>query len=400
MAFFEYSGYDNSGKEIKGVIEASSRNEARTLLQNSGVFPSELRDRGDEVNFSGGFYRISKQALASVFRQLATFLESGFPLVQALTAVAEQTDNRNLRMVITDLRKKVSEGQHLSQALGAYEKIFPPIFINMVRAGESSGSLENVVGRIAELTEKQVAFRNRIRSVLAYPVLVGIIGVCIAVFLLFVVLPSLTQIFVDMGQALPLPTRILISFGDAVFRFWWLIVLAVLTAVIALAAAAAAERGRVALDGAKLKFPVMGAIYLKSSTSRFCRTLGTVIASGVPILTSIDIARNVLGNEVMSRAVEKVRQEVKEGESITGPLRKENIFPLLALRYMAAGEESGNLTGMLFKVADVYDSEVEARITMLSSLLEPVMIIIMGMVVGFVALGILLPIFEMSQVIR
>ncbi len=400
MAVFEYIAYDKRGKELRGTVEADDRGQAGAALSSSGVLPVDLKERQSGFFSGEPAGRVSRQEIASLFRQLTAFLESGFPLVAALTAAEEQTDNRRLRSVAGDIKKRVSEGQHMSDALAAYPGLFPGLFVNMVRAGENSGALESVLARIAELTEKQSAFMGRMRSMLAYPLIVGAIGVFITVFLLLVVLPSLTVIFADMEQALPLPTVILISAGDFFLSYWWAAGLLVVLAGAGAYYAGDSEKGRMYIDRMKLRLPVAGPLIWKNATSRFCRTFGTLLESGVPVLSALETASRVLGNEVLSKGLEKVRQDVREGESITRPLRQEGVFPSLALRFMAAGEESGNLNGMLSRVSDIYDEEVESRIAMLTSLMEPVIIIIMGAVVGFVVLAMLLPIFEMSQALR
>lgn len=399
MAVFEYVAIDGSGRRKQGIISAKTAREARFSLREGGVYPSRLLESGS----NGGILektwnRVGKQEIAVFSRQLTTLLDAGLPLVQALSGVSEQIENRAMESVVTDVRRKVSEGQSLSGAFSTHPRIFSPLFVNMVRAGESSGSLEKVLSRLAELTEKQVAFRNRLRSILAYPVLVAIVGIGIVIFLLTFVLPTLTRIFVEMSHVLPLPTRILISTGDILFKFWWLIGAGLCALVFGISSYAKTKSGKVVIDRVKLKLPVVGKLVVKSAVSRFCRTLGTLIASGVPILKALDIARNVVGNEVLSSAIGRASQNVKEGESITSPLRKEGIFPPLVLRLMSAGEESGHLEEMLLKIADIHDDEVETTITTLSSLLEPGMIILMGLFVGFIVLAVLLPIFEMNQV--
>ncbi len=399
MEVFEYVAIDSSGRRKQGIVSASTAREARSSLREGGVYPSRLLESGSDGGIlEKTWSRAGKQEIAVFSRQLTTLLDAGLPLVQALSGVSEQIENRVMGSVVTDVRKKVSEGQSLSGALSAHPRIFSPLFVSMVRAGESSGSLEKVLSRLAELTEKQVAFRNKLRSILAYPVLVAVVGTGIVIFLLTFVLPALTRIFVEMSHVLPLPTRILISTGDILFRFWWLIGAGLCAFVFGISSYAKTSSGKVVIDRVKLKLPVVGKLVVKSAVSRFCRTLGTLIASGVPILQSLDIARNVVGNEVLSSAIGRASQNVKEGESITSPLRKEGIFPPLVLRLMSAGEESGHLEEMLLKIADIHDDEVETTITTMSSLLEPGMIIVMGLFVGFIVLAILLPIFEMNQV--
>ncbi len=401
MAIFEYVALDKIGKRLHGTVSAPTASDARFNLRNDGIYPVRL-----EAKSSTGFRvdlwnRVRKRDVATFSRQLTTLLEAGFPLVEALSALTEQAEeNKALTDVVADIKEKVSEGKFLSEALSSYPGIFSPVFINMVKAGESSGTLESVLRELSEFTEKEIASRDRLRAVLAYPILVAIIGTGIVSFLLAVVLPALTRIFVEMSEVLPLPTRILISAGDFFNKFWWLLFISIIAIFWGFSQIGKTDSGRKVYDRMKLRLPVVGKLVIKSAISRFCRTLGTLIASGVPILSSLGIARNVMGNEILSEAIDRARQDVKEGESITNPLRKEGIFPPFVLRLISSGEESGRLEEMLFKISDTYDDEVSTTVTTLSSLLEPVMIIIMGVVVGFLVLAILLPIFEMNQIIR
>ena len=401
MAVFEYVAIDRAGRRRRGTVEAPTVRDARFNLRESGVYPAEVRERSSGEGAVAGrqfLKRVPGQEIAVFSRQLTTLLEAGIPLVQALSGVSEQMENRTIRGVVTDITQKVREGKSLSDAFSLYPNIFSAIFVNMVKAGESSGSLEKVLARLADLTERQIAFRNRLRSILAYPALVALVGTGVAVFVLTIVLPALTRIFVEMSQTLPLPTRMLIFTGDVLFRFWWMIGVVLLALIFGISSYVRTGSGRMAFDRAKLKLPVAGKLVTKAAVSRFCRTLGTLIASGVPILSSLDIANRVVGNEVLSKAIDRARQNVKEGESVTNPLKKEGVFPSFAIRLMSAGEESGNLQDMLVKIADTYDDEVETTVNTLSSLLEPGMIVLMGLFVGFMVLAILLPVFEMNQV--
>ncbi len=401
MSIFEYIAIDSLGKKKHGVIEAFTIKDARSSLRRGGMFPAEVRERNSsEVPFVRMAFtrRVGRQEIAVFSRQLTTLLEAGLPLVQALSGVGEQMENKTAKSIVADITKKVQEGKSLSEALASHTNVFSNLFISMVKAGESSGSLEKVLSRLAEFTERQVAFRNRLRSILAYPLLVAFVGTGVVIFLLTIVLPALRGIFMEMSQDLPLPTRMLIAAGDIFSRFWWLIALVIIAVVFAVSRYVKTGSGRMAFDRMKLKFPIAGKLVLKSAVSRFCRTLGTLTASGVPILSSLDIAANVVGNEVLSGAIRRARQNVKEGENITNPLKKENVFPPLAIRLISAGEESGSLDKMLVKVADTYDNEVESAVNTLTSLLEPGMIVIVGLFVGFIVMAVLLPVFEMNQV--
>ena len=401
MSVFEYIAIDSLGKKKHGVIEAPTIRDARSSLRRGGMFPAEVRERNSsEVPFARMAFtgRVGRQEIAVFSRQLTTLLEAGLPLVQALSGVGEQMENKTAKSIVADITKKVQEGKSLSESLASHTNVFSNLFISMVKAGESSGSLEKVLSRLAEFMERQVVFRNRLRSILAYPLLVAFVGTGVVIFLLTIVLPALRGIFMEMSQNLPLPTRMLIAAGDIFSRFWWLIALVIIAVIFAVSSYVKTGSGRVAFDRVKLKFPIAGKLVLKSAVSRFCRTLGTLVASGVPILSSLDIAANVVGNEVLSGAIRRARQNVKEGENITNPLKKENVFPPLAIRLISAGEESGSLDKMLVKVADTYDNEVESAVNTLTSLLEPGMIVLVGLFVGFIVMAVLLPVFEMNQV--
>ena len=398
---FEYTALDKTGKRKCGVVDALTVSDARFSLRSDEMYPIELRMKSSEGFRMNLWNRVKKRDIATFSRQLTTLLEAGIPLAQALSALAEETEeNRALREVITDIMVKVGEGKSLSLALSSYPWLFSPVFVNLVRAGESSVTLEKVLRELSEFTEKEIAFRNKLRAVLAYPVLVSVIGVGIVSFLLAVVLPALTRIFIEMSQVLPLPTRILISAGDLFHKFWWLMCIGIAAIFFGVSEIGKTTSGRKVYDRMKLRLPVVGKLVLKSAISRFCRTLGTLIRSGVPILSSLDISKNVVGNKILAGSIERAKQDVKEGESITNPLRKEGIFPPFVLRLISSGEESGHLEEMLFKIADTYDEEVSSSVTTLSSLLEPLMIVLMGAVIGFVVLAVLLPIFEMNQIIR
>jgi len=401
VATFRYIALDGSGRKRQGIVEAATARNARFSLRKDGIYPVELQ-AGSPVSFRMDLWsRVRKKDVATFSKQLAALLEAGLPLVEALSGLSEQAaENRVFMGVVKDIREKVIEGEDLSEAISSYPKIFSPVFIGMVKAGESSGTLEKVLRELSELTDKEIAFRNRVQAVLAYPVLVSVVGTGIVIFLLAIVLPVLTRIFVEMSHALPLPTRLLISAGGFLGKFWWLIFVSLAAICWGLYRAVGTDSGRRYFDRLKLRLPVVGTLLLKSSISRFCRTFGTLIAGGVPILQSLDIARNVAGNKIISDSIRHARQDVKEGEGITNPLRKEGIFPPFALRLISSGETGGRLEEMLFKVSDIYDDEVSATVSVLSSLVEPIMIILMGIVVGFVVLAILLPIFEMNQVIK
>ena len=333
-------------------------------------------------------------------RQLSTLITAGFPLVSAIDALVPQTKSQRLKTVLAQVKDAIVEGQSFAQALSQYPRIFTPLFVNMVRAGETSGTLEIVLERLADITEKQQDLTNRIQTALAYPLFMCIIGTLVLFVLLTYIVPSITAIFLDMGQALPTPTRLLIFLSSFFKSFWWVIVILIVGVAIALHRAKKTERGRHAYDRTILALPGFGVLARKLAVARFTRTLGSLLENGVSMLIALDIVKNIAGNVLISNAVEKASQEVGKGQALWAALDDGRIFPQLSIQMIQVGEQSGELEGMLNKIADVFEKEVENSIMRLTSYLEPVMILVMGCIVGFIVLSICLPIFEMNQLIK
>ena len=406
MPVFEYKALDSSGDSVQGVIDADDPGEARSKLRRQAIYPTELWQEGKtavvsrEVDLGGIWQRISKREIAVFTGQLATLLEARLPLVDSLSSLVEQLQDKTLKRVLADVRERVGEGSALSAALAQYPQTFSSLYVNMVRAGEKSGALEKILRRLADYAEDEAAFRNRLRAALAYPLFMVLIGAGVLFFLFSFVIPMVTRVFVDMDRALPLITLILISLGDFLRASWWLVLLGVGAILAAGKWFLSKERGRFLGDKLKLRIPLLGSLFQDIAVARFSRTLGTLLGSQSPILTSLDVVKDVMGNAVFSRALEAARDEIGEGGNIANPLKKSRLFPPLVTRMIAVGEESGNLEGMLFKVADTYDNEVQTKVSAFISLLEPLIILAMGLIVGFVVLAVLLPIFEMNQIIR
>lgn len=406
MPVFEYKALDSSGDSVQGVIDADDPGEARSKLRRQAIYPTELWQEGKtavvsrEVDLGGIWQRISKREIAVFTGQLATLLEARLPLVDSLSSLVEQLQDKTLKRVLADVRERVGEGSALSAALAQYPQTFSSLYVNMVRAGEKSGALEKILRRLADYAEDEAAFRNRLRAALAYPLFMVLIGAGVLFFLFSFVIPMVTRVFVDMDRALPLITLILISLGDFLRASWWLVLLGVGAILAAGKWFLSKERGRFLGDKLKLRIPLLGSLFQDIAVARFSRTLGTLLGSQSPILTSLDVVKDVMGNAVFSRALEAARDEIGEGGNIANPLKKSRLFPPLVTRMIAVGEESGNLEGMLFKVADTYDNEVQTKVSAFISLLEPLIILAMGLMVGFVVLAVLLPIFEMNQIIR
>jgi len=407
MPVFEYVAIDRAGKNRKGIIDADSARAARQKLRSDGIYPTrleethaeEISERPSRLQFRFPLQRVRRAELVSTTRQLATLLSAGLPLVSALSGVLEQVKRPALRKVLSQVRERVKEGMSLANALMEHPAVFPSVYTAMINAGETSGTLELVVERLADFGEQQLALQRKIRSTLAYPLLMLIVGVGVVVFLMTYVIPRVTQIFVDMKQELPLPTTILIGVSELFQRYWPLAILAIVGCFFAARYYVKTDAGRRRYDRMLLKLPVVGVIVEKVAIARITRTLGTLLHNGVPLLSAMEIVRSLVGNVILREALEEARQEISEGASITAPLARGGVFPPAVIQMISVGEQSGNLEGMLFKVAETFDSEVETSVTTFTSLLGPFMILFLAFFVGFVVLAVLLPIFEMSHLI-
>ncbi len=404
MSIFEYEALNTAGKTIRGIVDAESPRTARVKLRGQGLYPTRIGEEGraevERVPFLswGGGIRAKTLALAS--RQLSTLVEAGIPLVSSLSALIEQLNNPALKKIFTQVRERVREGSSFADALSLYPRVFSNLLIGMVRSGEMSGTLALTLTRWADFSEQQVALRDRIRAALTYPIFMFIIGLGVLFFLLTFVVPSVTKIFSDLGRALPLPTQILIGLSGFLSRFWWALLAGILLFVFWLRKIWRSESGALAWDRLKLRLPLAGGFYRKLAISRWARTLGTLLSGGLPLLQAMGTSQEVAGNRLIAQALEEARENVREGAEMASSLRKSGFFPAVVLEMVAVGEKSGSLGKMLEKVAESMENEVESDLRVLISLLEPVMILLMGVGVGFIALSILLPILEMSRIIR
>ena len=407
MAVYEYRGLDQAGRDIKGIIDADSPRLARTKLRRSGIFPTEiLTDRTTRKSVIEGvsigtlFGRISIQETSIMTRQMATLVGAGLPIVEALTALIDQTENVRLKKVITQVRESVNEGSSLADAMSRFPKVFSELYANMIRAGESSGALDIVLKRLADFMENQVMLRNKVLSTLSYPIILVLVGIGILSFLLLSVVPKVVGIFEDLEQALPVPTVILIALTDFLRDYWWVILLVVGGSMLVLRQYAVTGKGHQLYNRMILKIPITGKLLRIIATTRFARTLAILLNSGIPLLQSMDIARAVVNNAVISDAIESANEGIREGESITEPLRRSKVFPPMVTHMIAVGEKTGELEQMLFKVSEAYENEIETTISRITSLLGPIVIVLLGGIVLFIVLAILLPMIEMNQIVR
>jgi general secretion pathway protein F len=404
MPVYDYKGLNQAGKTVKGSQDAESQNALRALLQGRGVFVTEVSEaragggsKKGEVDFGKMLQFVGLRDIAVLTRQMATLLRAGIPLVECLRALTDQAEKDELKRALSDIKSKVNEGSSLAKALADHPKLFSDLFVNMVRAGESSGNLDVVLERLTDFLEGQMELRSKVISAMIYPILMTVVGLAILAFLFAFVIPKVTQIFEDQGAALPFVTRLLIGTSDVVSGGWFIILPAAFLSAWGFRRWKNSEEGRPKWDRFVLKLPVIGNLVRLIAVSRFSRTLGTLLNSGVPLLQALDIVKNILGNTRLIEVIEEVRVNVREGESIAQPLKRSGEFPSLVTHMIAIGEKTGQLEDMLENVAESYDQQVSLRIDAATTLIEPLMIVFMGIAVGFIVFAIMLPILQLNQ---
>lgn len=408
MPVYEYKALDIKGRNLKGIINAESLFAARQRLRETNIFPIDLNETSAEENkvptgrsIGDFFKRIGLQEISVMTRQLATLLGASLPLVPSLTALISQTTHPRLKKTLAQIKEDVNEGNSFASSISHYPTIFSNLYINMVRAGEASGTLDIVLEKLADFNESQQALRGKIKAALAYPIFMFLIGSIVLFFLTTFVVPKITGIFSEMHQTLPGITIFLISISGFLKSFWMAIVLIIIGSFIGLKYIFTKTlRGQYLWDKIKLKMPLFGSLTHKMAVARFSRTLGTLLESGVPMLTALSIVKNVVNNRLITDSIAEASRDVEEGQNLSATLSRNRLFPPIVTQMISAGEQSGTLEKMLYKIADSLENEVESNITMITSMLEPVMILVMGLLVGFIVISILLPIFEMNQLIR
>jgi len=400
---FEYSVRDRKGQLVNGKLEAASQAALVTKLRGMGYTPVTVRESGGGMNrelklpWGGG---VKLKDLAVMSRQFATMIGSGLSLLRALNILADQTENQVLAKSLDDVRAGVEAGQSLSTAMARHPRVFPPLMLNMTRAGEIGGFLDAVLLQIAENFEAEVKLRSKIKSAMTYPVVVFVIAILAVVGMLLFIVPVFAKMFADLGGTLPAPTRVLVWLSDAL-RIGALPLLGLgIGASVVWKRVKDQDRVRQVVDPIKLKVPVFGALFQKIAISRFTRNLGTMVRSGVPILQSLEIVGATAGNVVLSNAARDIEESVRRGESLSAPLTQHAVFPPMVVQMLAVGEDTGALDTMLHKVSDFYDQEVEATAEALTSLIEPLMIAVLGGLIGAMIIALYMPIFSVFDLIK
>ncbi|NLN62795.1 MAG: type II secretion system inner membrane protein GspF [Myxococcales bacterium] len=403
MPLYKYEGMRRAdGRTVKGVLDAESEKALRTQLKREGILLTSLRitssaDKGREVDVKRMFQGVSRADIALTTRQLATLLRSGVSLVESLTAVIDQSEKPDLRTAMSDIRDQVNQGISLSDAFARHGKYFDKLYCNMVNAGEHSGTLEQVLVRLADFIEAQNRLKGKVMGAMAYPAVMLAMGVVVISILMIVVVPKVTSIFDTFDRELPIYTRILVGLSEFMAAYWWILFLAVALVVIVFQKWKKTPKGEFRWHRFVLRAPLFGKLTMMVAISRFSKTLATLLSSGVPLLTAMDITRGVLGNAVLEKVVVDASSSIREGESIAEPLKASGYFPPLVTHMIAVGERSGQLEEMLENVSQSYDAQVESRVMAMTSLIEPLLIVLMGGMAGGIAAAILVPLMQMTD---
>ncbi len=410
MPVFEYKGLNSSGKNVKGMHDADSAKTLRAQLRKEGIFVTEVALKSDKGVASMAtsevdvkklvLSRITTSDIAIMTRQLAVLLGAGVALVEALTALQDQVDHERLKLIVNQVKNRVNEGSTLADAMSQHSRVFNHLYVNMIRAGEHSGALDVVLMRLADFTEAQARLKSKVMGALTYPIIMVFVSTGILAVLLTVVVPKVSKIFEDNKMTLPLTTRILIASSNFARNYWWVILIAMALVIWGFLRWKKSAKGQVAWDTFMLKVPIFGKLMRMIGVARFATTLSTLLKSGVPLLTALDIVKNVVANHVLAAVVEKARDSIREGESIAAPLKRSGEFPPLVYHMVAIGERSGQLEEMLSNVGRAYEDQVEVRVASLTAMLEPVMTVGMGAVVAFIVMSILLPILQLNTAVH
>jgi type IV pilus assembly protein PilC len=401
---FQYSVRDRTGKLVTGKIDADSPGAVASKLKSMGYAPVSITQTNAgmsrEINMPKLGAKVKLKDLAVFSRQFATMINSGLSLLRALSILEEQSENKELAKVLTLVRQDVETGQSLSSALGQHPDIFPPLMVNMIKAGEVGGFLDSVMLQIAENYETETKLRGKVKSAMTYPVVVFVIAILAVIGMLIFIVPVFANLFKTLGGQLPAPTRVLVFLSDVLKTWAPVIVIVLVAGFIVWTKVKRTERVRNVVDPLKLKAPIFGNLFQKIALSRFTRNLGTLMRSGVPILQSLDIVADTTGNVVVARAVRDVQDSVRKGESLTAPLANHAVFPPMVVQMMSVGEDTGALDTMLHKISDFYDQEVEATTEALTSLIEPLMIAVLGGIIGSMIIALYMPIFKIFDLIK
>jgi len=398
MPVFKYEGKNRSGQKQKGEIEAADQNAAVVLLRRQGVVAPSVKTKAKAIEFKiPGFQQsVSEKDLVTFTRQFATMIDAGLPLVQCLEILGSQTENKAFGTIINKVRSDVETGSTFAEALRKHPKAFPDLYVNMVAAGEAGGILDTILNRLAAYIEKTMALKKKVKSAMVYPSVVIVVAVGVVFLMLIFVIPTFEKMFQDFGGALPGITQSVVDASKFLQSYWWVVIGVVVGVIVGLKQYRASKTGERQTDAMALKLPVIGILVRKVAVAKFTRTLGTLISSGVPILDGLDIVARTAGNKIIEEGILKTRQAISEGKTIAEPLAQTKVFPPMVVQMIGVGESAGALDTMLNKIADFYDEEVDAAVGALSSMLEPFIMIFLGVALGYIVIAMYLPIFKLA----
>jgi type IV pilus assembly protein PilC len=395
MPSFEWKGRDRAGRPQSGILVAENKETVLAVLRRQQIVPSTVKEKGKEIalpKIRGG---VSDKSLAVFTRQFSVMIDAGLPLVQCLQILGEQEENKTFQRIIMQVREDVESGSSLANALKKHPNAFNDLYVNMVAAGETGGILDTILQRLATYIEKAYKLKAQVKSAMIYPATVIGIAILVVYVILWKVIPVFASLFMSLGATLPLPTQIVVAASKFVGRFWWLLALLVFAGAYAIRRYYATENGRMVIDNLLLKAPILGLVLRKIAVARFCRTLGTLLSAGVPVLESLEITAHTSGNAVIEKAILEVRKQVEEGKSMAEPLKTTNAFPPMVVQMISVGEATGAMDTMLAKIAEFYEEEVDVAVAGMMKLIEPVMILFLGIVIGGIVIAMYLPMFDL-----
>jgi type II secretion system protein F len=406
MTVFVYKATDQNGQFVEGDLEAPNYQVAVKQIQKLNYFPIKVTEgksgsgitRGSKLSWADIFSQVSQKELLTLTQQLSTLVGAGITLDSSLSSLTKLADKENLKEILADIQKKVHGGSSFAEALSEHPKTFSKLYVNMIRAGEEGGVLTSSLDRLAKFMEKSEDLKNNIRSALVYPAILALVGGAAVVVLITVVIPRFSVLFEDMGTALPLPTKLMLGLSAVVSNYWWLLLILFVLMATGFLSYIKTEQGKYRWDSLVLKLPLFGKLVQKIEVSRFSLTLSTLLKSGVPVLHALGIVKTILSNSVVVSAMSPLQAGLKSGKGLSGPLQKSGIFPPMAVHMITVGESSGTLDDMLNKVSETYDKEVELSIKQIISLIEPMMILLMALIIGFIVISMLLAIFSINDI--
>lgn len=403
MPLFGYEAVDNKGRTLKGAIEADSEQLVLAKLHEQGLHVVRVEQQREKTKLFSGLGKPKKprlQAMVMFTRQFATMIDAGIPILRCLDILYTQTKDPALKNAIDGVRKDVKSGMALNEAMEKHPLVFSDLFVNMIRAAEVAGILDQILDRLATFLEKDLEVRQKIKSAMMYPVMVLVFSFLVLVAIFMFVLPRFKEIFASMNVEMPAMTQFLFSASDFMIGYWWALAGLAIGVVFAVKAYIRKPKGKYQYDWLKLRFPIFGELVLKLAVARFARTLGVLVSSGVPLMRTLEIVGQTSGNQVLAHAIEGTRQSIREGQPLSAPFAATGLFPSMVIHMMDIGEESGRLSEMMVKIADFYEQEVDATIKGLTSMIEPLLIVFLGGVVGFIAISIMMPMFKLINAIQ